>query len=140
MTSLLAKTALRHAIGLYVGDREIVVSRVAMLHKPVETGRHCEPCLSGDLPEALARALAPFRGRKRRPVLAAVGIPASRVFLGTRPMRSPATDASPEALLQKALQSPSIVVDDLIVDLLKPIWPGCRWPASPPAGRNTSWA
>lgn len=119
MKSRWAKVALHKAVGIYLGDQEIVVSQVAATPLgPVEIGRHREPCADADLASVLPKVLAPFLRRKRRHWPTAVGLPASRFFFGARPMRS-ASDASPEALLQKALYSPNIRVDDYTIDLIK---------------------
>jgi hypothetical protein len=62
--------------------------------------------------------LATFAAGKRRPPVA-VGMPAGRFFFVTRPLRGADGEASPEVLLQRALRSPTISVDDLIVDMTR---------------------
>ena len=115
-------------------------------------GRRDAPgvCRDGALPRALrtagsrkrggalcsARSSATARGR-RMPI--AVGLPAAQFFFATRPLRSVGADASPEVLLQKALQSPTICVDEFNVDVIGAYGTKSRSQVSPPAGEN-NWA
>ena len=84
----------------------------------VEVARRSVPHGSEGLAAALTAALAPPAGCRRRRWPTAVGLPAGRVFFSTRPARSP-NNTSPEELLQRALYSPSIRVDDYVVELIK---------------------
>ena len=106
-------------MGLYLGEREICVSQVAStLMGPVEVASVRVPCAADDLPAALRLVLATFAAGKRRPPVA-VGMPASRFFFVTRALRGADSEASPEVLLQRALRSPTISVNDLIVDMTR---------------------
>ena len=124
MKSLLAKLPMLKAIGLYLGDQEIVISRVASTPLGlVETARCRETCSPQDRQSVLSRLLTPLLGRdKHRRVLIAVGLPAAQFFFATRPLRTVGADATPEVLLQKALQSPTICVDEFHVDVIKSQW------------------
>ena len=118
MKTPLAKLALRKAIGLYLGDHEIAVSKVAFTPLgPVEIASNREEGTPENAEEATKRLLAPLLGRKGRG-LVAVGLPVSRVFFGSRQLRG-GGEVTPESLLQKVFSSPNIRIDDLTVDLLK---------------------
>jgi hypothetical protein len=114
--ALLAKLAFHKAVGLYLGEHEVAISKVASTPVgPIELFSHCEPCQPQDLPAVVERLLMPlWQGRHHPPV--AVGVPTSKIFFGTRLART-LGDAAPEAVLQKALCSPNIRVDDLTTDL-----------------------
>ena len=117
MRSLLAKVAVRKGVGLYLGEHDVAVSKIAATPLgPVELASASAPYTPEDLASVLERLLAPLLGRKRR-VPVAVGLPSSRIFFGTRLIRA-GSESSPEAVLQKALCSSNISVDDLTVDLL----------------------
>lgn len=106
-------------MGLFVGEQELYVSQVAATPLgPVEISAATGSYSPDDLAEVLQRLLQPLIAGRRRAVVA-VGLPATRVFFATRSLRGADGEASPEVLLQKALQSPSISVDDLIVDLVR---------------------
>lgn len=131
MKVLLARIATQKAVGLYIGERDITVSHVAAtLLGPVEIACHSEHYEFEQFPEVLARLLQPLcAGRKRRRLPVALGLPALRVFFSTRPIRTTNVDASPEVLLHEVLQSPSVCIDDMVVDLIK-AEPGTRKLAS----------
>lgn len=118
MKSLLAKIALRKGIGLSVGEHEVAVCLVAGTPLgPVKIASSSEPYQPDDLSGVIERQLTAMMGPKRRlPV--AVGLPCSRIFFSTRPLAAGGA-TTPQAMLQKALCSSNIVVDDLAVDLLK---------------------
>ena len=118
MKSLLARIALHKAVGLYLGEHEIAVSKVAATPLgPVEIASSSAPYTPEDLPAVIERLLVPLLGRKRR-VPVAVGLPSSRLFFGTR-LAAAGGATTPEGVLQKALCSSNICVDDLTVDLLR---------------------
>ena len=118
MKSLLARIALHKAVGLYLGEHEVAVSKVAATPLgPVEIASSSEPCTPEDLPAVIERLVVPLLGRKRR-VPVAVGLASSRLFFGTR-LATAGAAATPEGVLQKALCSSNICVDDLTVDLLR---------------------
>jgi hypothetical protein len=106
-------------VGLYLDEQEICMSQVAStLLGPVEIASARVPYAPDDLPAALRPLLKPFTAGKRRATVA-VGMPAGRFFFATRSLRGTDGDASPEVLLQRALRSPTISVDDLIVDMTR---------------------
>jgi hypothetical protein len=116
--SLLAKFAVHKAVGLYLGEHEVAVSKVAATPLgPVELASHCEACQPEELPGLVERLLMPlWQGRRHPPV--AVGVPSSKIFFGTRLARTTG-DSTPEAVLQRALCSPNVRIDDLTMDLIK---------------------
>jgi hypothetical protein len=119
--SLATKLSINKAVGLCVGEHEIAMSHVAATLKgPVEISRQCQPYAAEDITAVLEQMLASLvAGKRGRRLLVAIAIPAARVFYSTRAMRGSDNAASPESLLQKVLQSPSICIDDMIVDLMK---------------------
>ena len=59
MKSLLARIAVHKAVGLYLGEHEIAVSKVAATPLgPVELASSSEPCTPEDLPAVIERLLA----------------------------------------------------------------------------------
>jgi hypothetical protein len=119
MKSLLAKMSMRRFVGLYLGEHEVAVSEVAVTPLgPVEIASRTEPCPQNDLLNVIERMLQSLQGRKQRRLQVAIGLPNSRVFFGTRPLRSGA-EASPEAVMQKLLCSPNVTTDDLTIDMVK---------------------
>jgi hypothetical protein len=118
MKSLLVKIAIHKAVGVYLGEHEVFVSKVAGTPLgAVEIASSSAPYTPDDLPGVLERLVAPLLGRKRR-VPVAVGLPSSRLFFGTRLASSGGTETS-RSMLEKVLCSSNIAVDDLAVDLLK---------------------
>ncbi len=121
LKSLLAKFAVRKAIGVYVSDKEVVVSKVvATSLGPVEVAQLRESYTPDQLGIVLNRLLTPLQSRwKRFPLNIALGLSGQRVFYSTRPIKSSNSDASPEMLLHEVLQSASISVDDMALDVVK---------------------
>ena len=119
MKSLLANISLRKFVGLYLGEHEVSASEVAVTPLgPVEIATRTEPCPPNELLGVVERVLQSLQGPKRRRLQVAIGLPNSRVFFGTRPLRSGA-DATPAAVMQKLLCSSNITVEDLTIDLIK---------------------
>ena len=84
MKSLLRKIRIRKAVGLYLGEHEVAVGKMASTPVgPVEIASASEPCTPENLEEVLERLLTPLLGRKCR-VPVAVGMAGSRTFFGTR--------------------------------------------------------
>ncbi|HEV3258170.1 MAG TPA: hypothetical protein VG013_14890 [Gemmataceae bacterium] len=131
MRALLAKLATQKVLGIYVGEQVVTVSGVAATpFGPIEFARQHAPYEAEQLPAVLDRLVASVAGgRKRRRLRVALGIPAQRVFFSTRPIRTADTDAPPEVLLHEVLQSPSLCIDDMVVDVVK-AQPGKRRVAS----------
>lgn len=118
MRSLLTKIAIRKAVGLYLGEHEVVVSKMAATPLgPVVLASSSEPCGPDDVASVIERLLLPLLGRKRR-VPVAVAMAASRVYFASRPKANGGV-STPEAELQGALSSSNLCVDDLVVDLLR---------------------
>jgi hypothetical protein len=117
--SLLARVAFRKPTGLYIGEREVTLCRVAStLLGPVELETRCEPSGPEQLPvvlERLFRSYATKRGSPR--VRLALGLPATAVFFSTRLGDAAGRVASRKVLLQEAIRSPSVNVDELECDI-----------------------
>ena len=110
MKSLLAKIAIRRFVGLYLGEHEVSVSEVAVTPLgPIEINSRTEPCPPNELLNVIERVLQSLHGRKQRRLQVAIGLPNSRVFFGTRPLRS-AADSSPEGVMQKLLCSSNVSI------------------------------
>ncbi|MDG3007711.1 hypothetical protein [Paludisphaera mucosa] len=121
MKALLTRLAVQNEIGLAIGEREIAVSQVAATPlgrvEVVQDRAAFEP---GGLAEALEKLLAKhFTRRDLERARVSVGLPALRVFFSTRPIQERNLQASPEILLHEVLQSPTLIVDDMVVDLIK---------------------
>jgi hypothetical protein len=131
MKSLLAKCAYRKSFGLYVGDHEVVLCLVAdTILGPIEISRRNEPYEPDQLPAVLQKLLGPYRDRHqafRKPL--ALGLPELRVFYSTRPIQATDRELSPQVLLHEVLQSPTIVIDEMAVDMIQS-QPGKRTVAS----------
>jgi hypothetical protein len=118
MKSLLAKFAVHKGVGLYLGEHELAVCKVAATPLgPVLLAAANAPYTPEDLASVLERLLAPLLDHKRR-VPVAVGLPDNRIFFGTRLLRATG-ESTPEAVLQKALCLPNISIDDLTIDLVQ---------------------
>jgi hypothetical protein len=117
MRSAITKIALRKAVGLYLGEREIAISKVAAtLLGPVETAASIAPCTPENWAEVVEQQLTPLLGRKRR-VPVAVGLTCSRLFFGTR-LTAAGGAGTAEIELQRALCSSNLCADDLVADML----------------------
>ncbi len=119
MKALLAKIAVHKAIGLYLGEHEVAVSKVAATPLgPVEIASSAAPCTANNWAEVAAQLLVPLAGRRRRPPVA-VGLPGFRLFSTTQPVSS-GEQITPAGVLGKAIcLSANICVDDLTADLIK---------------------
>lgn len=118
---LLAAIAYRHAIGIHVGEREVFVCKLASSPLgPIEMARKSLPYTPENLSAVISELLVPLTARRLRlPIPVALGLPGQRVFFSTRPIKSANADATPQILLHEVLQSSSISVDDMAVDLIK---------------------
>jgi hypothetical protein len=121
MKQLLARLSRQKALGVLVDDQEIAVSQVAATPLgPVELYQHREPVEPNQQGIVLARLLTGLLGpRMRRRMPLTLGLPASRVFFTTRPIRKTSGNLSPQVLLREALQSPNIAIDDMVMDFVK---------------------
>jgi hypothetical protein len=118
MRPMLTKIAIRRAVGLCLGEHDVVVAKMAStLAGSVEIASSREPCTPENVEEVIERLLVPLLGRKRR-VPVAVGLSASHVFFGTRVTPAGVT-TKPESELRKSLNSSSLTDDELIIDLLR---------------------
>jgi hypothetical protein len=116
--SLLTRIAIHKAVGLYLGEHEVVVSKLALTPLgPREIASSREPCTADDLAVVIERLLAPLVGRRRR-VPVAVSLASSRLFFGTR-LIPIGGETTPEAELERMLNPASFNADDLVLDLLR---------------------
>ncbi len=117
----LEKIALRQAVGVYVGDQEVTVSRVALsLAGPVELSSQTEPYDPDHLGSVLERMLKPMTSGRRwfRPAVS-VGLPTLRVFFATKPVQVTDRDSAPQVLLHEVLRSSNVNVDEMEVDMIR---------------------
>lgn len=118
MKSLLSKIAIRKAVGLYIGEHEVTVCKVASTPLgPIQVASASEPFNLEYLADVIERLLTPLVGSGRGASVA-VGLAGSRVFFGTR-LTPSGGEVRPEAELQKALYSSNLSPDDLVMDLLR---------------------
>jgi hypothetical protein len=116
----LAKFAIKKAIGLYVGERQVTVCQVGSTPLgPIQIASCTESYEPDQLPDCVERLLRPMIGGRRRGPQVAIGLPAPRVFFSTRPVRTAHSDASPQVLLHEVLQSPNICIDDMVVEVIR---------------------
>lgn len=121
MKSLLAKVGLPTAIGLYIDDQTVTLSQVASTpFGPVEITGYSENAEPNELPVVLKRLLTPLLGKRRfRRIPVALGLPAGRSCLLTRPIQKSRNDPSPEVLLHEALRSSKVSINGMVVDVVK---------------------
>jgi hypothetical protein len=117
----LNRLALRKDIGLAFGDHEVAVSEVATTPLGrVEVARDREPIGDDGLTGAVERVLSRrFTKKDLAQARVAIGLPALRIFFSTRPIQADNREASPEVLLHEVLQSPSLNIDDMVVDMVR---------------------
>lgn len=114
MKGLLARIPWNHVAGIAIGDREIVLVRLALTLLGAEViERHTE--VIGDTPvdEALRRLLARFAGKPWLKGPVAVGIPTLCVLQVIRPTKGLPRDATPRVVFHESLRSAALNVDDL---------------------------
>jgi hypothetical protein len=122
MKGLIAKLSRKRAIGLLVGDREVLVARYAFSPMgPIELDRVARAVQPGEtIDAAVTSALGPLLDSecwKRAPL--AIGLPVLRVFFSTRPIKAINRETSPQVLLHEVLQSSNLVIDDMDVDMIQ---------------------
>ena len=121
MKASLLRLMIRKEIGLAIDEHEVVLSQVAMTTTGwVEVVKDRTTYEPDGLAPALEKLLAAHYTREdleRARVV--VGLPTLRVFFSTRPIQVENLQASPEALLHEVFQSPTLSVDDMVVDLIK---------------------
>ncbi len=122
MSAALTRLAFRKDIGLAIGDHELAVTQVTLsIAGRAEVVRDR---VAYDEAEGLAAALERLLSRnftapELERVRPKVALPTLRVFFSTRPIQAENLQASPEVLLHEIFQSPSLSVDDMVVDLIK---------------------
>jgi hypothetical protein len=121
MKDLLARFTLGREIGLVIDEHEIAVSQIATtIFGAIELSKGSAPYEPDQLGATIERLIKPMLPEKKLArVHIAVGLPMLRVFFSTRPIQSDNRDASPEVLLHEVLQSPTINIDEMHVDLIK---------------------
>jgi hypothetical protein len=122
MKAILKKISLRKEIGLSIGEHEIAACQVAnTLFGRYEISRTSARYEPDALPEAIEAMLGAWT--KREDIAESrvtIGFPALRVFFSTRVIQAKNHEASPHALLHELIQSPTVNIDDMAVDLIKP--------------------
>lgn len=121
MKALLNRLAFRSEIGLAIGEREVAACEVATtLFGRFEVSRTSVPCEPDGLDEALGQLFSTWmrRGAVSQSRLT-VGLPTLRVFFSTRPIQAKNQEATPLTLLHEVIQSPTLNLDDMAVDLIK---------------------
>ncbi len=118
---LLEKIALRESVGIYVGDREVTISRVALsLAGPVELSSQTVPCEPENLDEIIVKHLRPLTaGRRAFPTTLSIGLPTLRVFFATKAVLMTDREVAPNTILHEILRSSSVNVDEMQVDVIK---------------------
>ncbi len=118
MGLLIPHAAMRKTIGVLVDDQQLVASLVAWTPLgPVEVERVRESYITDDLTAALDQLLRPLLGTRR--FQGAVGLSARKVFCTTRPDRDGLLGTAPEMMLQNALRSRNVIVDDMAIDVIR---------------------
>ena len=121
MKWLLTKIGLPKAIGLYIDEDTVTLSRVVSTPMgPVEITRENESYTEETLREVVGRLVGPLlsKGRFRRTPVS-VGIPSRKVYFSTRPVHATTGDSAPHVLLREALRSQNIAVNEMLVDVVK---------------------
>jgi hypothetical protein len=121
LRSALERVAFRQAVGVYVGDHDVTVSRVALSAAgPLELSSQTEPCEPDRLAEVLEGILKPIAAGRHsfRPTVS-FGVPTLRAFFATKPLKETDRDEAPNVLLHEVLRSSNVNVDDMEVDLVK---------------------
>ena len=99
MKKLLGKLATGRAIGLMIGQCDLVLSLIAFTPLgPVEMECRREPVQGESIDVALPRILAPvLESEPWRNAPIAIGVPVLSVFFSTRPIKSMNLDAAPRS-------------------------------------------
>ena len=121
MKWLLARIGLPKAIGLFLEEDSITLSRVvATPFGPIEINSQSEPYDENTLDQVVEQMLNAVWGKsKRRRTPISVGIPTRRVYFSTRPIHATTGDSAPHILLREALRSPNVAINDMSVDVIK---------------------
>ncbi|HWA98127.1 MAG TPA: hypothetical protein VG713_06525 [Pirellulales bacterium] len=120
MKAKLAKFMPYKGVGLYVGDREVVVSKVAGTPLGmVELERHSQAFVAEELGSVIGQLLTKVCGARRHAYPIAVGVSSKRVFYCTRPIGAGKDSASAQTILREVMQSPNVRIDELSVQVVK---------------------
>lgn len=117
----MTKVAFRRSIGVYIGEHELTVTRVAHTPiGPVELATQSQKYTPETLDEALSTLLGTFRkGSRSITDLVLIGLPLVRVFFGSKELKPSEQDVKPATLLVELFQSTNINYDDMEIDLVK---------------------
>ena len=122
MNATLARVVHRTEIGLSIGEREVAACMMAITPlRRTEVVRAVVPYEPDGLVAAVKEAFAACS--KRGDIAGArvtIGLSSLRLFFSTRSILAKNLDASPLTLLHELIQSSTLVVDDMAVDLIKP--------------------
>ena len=117
MSSLMTKIALHKGIGVCLSEHEITICKLAFtLRGPVEIASASASYGPDTLSAELKKLLAPLLGRRRH-IPVAIGLPCSKLFIGTRPA-SGNSKPTVAGMLEKTLCSPTLDIDELAADML----------------------
>ena len=121
MMAMLSRLASRKEIGLAVSETEVAACVMAVLpFGRIELARVRVPADPEHLPQAIEQLLAACTTPEDRArCQVTLGLPALRVFFSTRPIQAEHLGASSAALLHEVLQSPTLNIDDMVVDMTK---------------------
>jgi hypothetical protein len=119
--AILSRSASHREIGVAVGELEVAAGVMAgTLAGRIEVARFRLPYehdgLAPALEQLLASCVSPEERARCRVYL---GLPALRIFFSARPIQATHQGASPAALLHEVLQSPTLNIDDMVVDMIK---------------------
>lgn len=122
MADWFKQLATHHEVGLAIGERAAAACQVACtLFGRVEVSRATVTFAPGEMAEALTRLMTTGVRREDLPrARVSVGLPTLRVFFSTRSIQAKHQEAAPLTLLHEVIQSPSLNLDDMVVDLIKP--------------------
>lgn len=123
MYALLTRLGLPQAIGVYIDERSVHVSR--MLTTPVgtfEIARIGETVSGESCGETVERLLTSVVGHGRcSRIPVTIGLPLEQTYFISRPIQSARDDIAPLVLLREALRSSQVAIDDMLADVVKAV-------------------
>lgn len=123
MYALLTRLGLPQAIGVYVDERSIHLSRT--LTTPVgtfEIARINETANAESCGETIDRLLTSAVGHGRfSRIPVTIGLSLERTYFISRPIQSARDDIAPLVLLREALRSSQVSIDDMLADVVKAV-------------------
>ncbi len=119
MRTILGKLAFHRSIGLFVNEQEVSICVIGSTpFGRVRIHQSHENINGRPISQVVQECLRPWGANNRRVrVPVAIGIPQRMIFHGSHAITNSNRDASPESILESLLKSPSVKVDEMIVDL-----------------------